>query len=234
MSARSSTEVGSSSRMTRWPLGAAPPASAPWRARPSGAWRSRGRRRACAGRRRARPWRAAARPRHRAAPVDEAEARELLLVAEIDVLADGQVGQQRLLLEHHADALAAGVGGVAQAHRLAGEQDLRRRPAGRRRPGCASASTCRRRSRRSGPTTSCGRDLEADTLQRMDAGEALVDVLRAPARGGHLTILVRARSRRTTYRKLPLPHAGSSTWMLAISPMNLINNASVFFDNRFR
>ena len=34
-------------------------------------------------------------------------AGELRLVAELDVLADGQVGQQRLLLEHHADALAA-------------------------------------------------------------------------------------------------------------------------------
>ena len=49
------------------------------------------------------------------APVDEAEAGELRLVAEIDVLADGQVGEQRLLLEHHADALAVGIGGAGEA-----------------------------------------------------------------------------------------------------------------------
>ena len=48
------------------------------------------------------------------------------LVAEIDVLADRQVEQQRLLLEHHADAHAVRVGGVGQPDRLAVEQDLAR------------------------------------------------------------------------------------------------------------
>ena len=61
------------------------------------------------------------------APVDDAEAGELRLVAEIDVLADGQVGQERLLLEHHADALAVGVGGVergASACRRSGSRPV--------------------------------------------------------------------------------------------------------------
>ena len=56
----------------------APRASAPWRARPSAAWRSRGRRRACAGRRRPATlasWRRGGIVER--APVDEAEAGEL-------------------------------------------------------------------------------------------------------------------------------------------------------------
>ena len=60
------------------------------------------------------------------APVDDAEAGELRLVAEIDVLADGQVGQQRLLLEHHADALAVGVGRVERAGSAARRSGSRR------------------------------------------------------------------------------------------------------------
>ena len=58
------------------------------------------------------------------APVDDAEAGELPFVAEIDVLADRQVGEQRLLLEHHADALAVGIGRVGETGRPAGHQDL--------------------------------------------------------------------------------------------------------------
>ena len=54
---------------------------------------------------------------------DQAGAGEPRLVAETDVLADREVGQQRLLLEHHADAVAGGVGGAGEARRLAAEQD---------------------------------------------------------------------------------------------------------------
>src|SRR4051794_32969718 len=58
------------------------------------------------------------------APIDDAEARELRLVTEIDVLADGQVGKERLLLKYHADALPVGIGGVEQPRRLPGDQNL--------------------------------------------------------------------------------------------------------------
>ena len=126
MSARSSTEVGSSSRMTRWPCGLLLERQrlgeldhlAGGEVEVVGARarvdvdldlgelaRGRGVERA---------------------PVDDAEARELPLVAEIDVLADREVGQQRLLLEHHADALALGIGGI-------GETRLAYRPPGSRR-----------------------------------------------------------------------------------------------------
>ena len=84
------------------------------------------------------------------APADDPEAGELRLVAEIDVLADGQVGEQRLLLEHHADALAHRVGGAGRAAPSGRRAGYRRNPADRRRRARASASTCRRRSRRPG------------------------------------------------------------------------------------
>ena len=54
-------------------------------------------------------------PRRRSverAPIDEAELRELRLIAEIDVFADRQIGEQGLLLEHHADPFSVGVRGV--------------------------------------------------------------------------------------------------------------------------
>ncbi len=54
-------------------------------------------------------------------PVDEAQPGELALIAEEDILADGEVGQQRLLLEHHADALAHGMGSRQEADRLAAQ-----------------------------------------------------------------------------------------------------------------
>ena len=59
-------------------------------------------------------------------PAHEAEAGELRLVAEIDVLADREIGEQRLLLEHHADALAVGVGGVLNDDGLSADEDLAR------------------------------------------------------------------------------------------------------------
>ena len=125
ISARSSTEVGSSSRMTRWPARCSSSVSALasstiWRvAKPRSAVR------VARVDRRARPWRAGAPPPRSSSPASRpCRSGELRLVAEIDVLADGEVGEQRLLLEHHADALPVGIGGLTQGDGLAGEQDL--------------------------------------------------------------------------------------------------------------
>ena len=96
------------------------------------------------------------------------------LVAEIDVLADRQVGEQRLLLEHHADALAVGVGGAFDARRLAGDEDL----AG---VGLIDAAQDLHQRRFAGAVLAdqaddlSGLDLDRDVLQRVHAGEALVD-----------------------------------------------------------
>src|SRR6476660_1836689 len=43
------------------------------------------------------------------APIDDAEARKLPFIAKIDVLANRQVGEQRLLLEDHTDTVAVGI-----------------------------------------------------------------------------------------------------------------------------
>ena len=108
------------------------------------------------------------------APVDDAEAGELRLVAEIDVLADGEVGQERLLLEHHADALAVGVGRIEQPRRLPGDQDL---------PGVGliDAAQDLHQRRLAGAVLAdqaddlATADLDRHALQRVDAGKALVD-----------------------------------------------------------
>ena len=68
-------------------------------------------------------------------PVDEAEARELRLGAQIDVFANRQIGEQGLLLKNHADAFSIGVGGVLETGRFAGDKNLARVRAGRRRSG---------------------------------------------------------------------------------------------------
>src|SRR5690606_28838772 len=109
------------------------------------------------------------------APVDDAEAGELLLVAEIDVLADREVREQRLLLEHHADALAHGVGGADEAGFAPVEQDV----AG---IGLVDAAQDLHQRRFAGAVLAdeaddfAGTDLDRDVLQRMHAGKALVDM----------------------------------------------------------
>ena len=135
ISARSRTEVGSSSRMTRWPAACsssvnALASSTICRAAKLELVRARARvdidldllelpRRGGVERR----------------PLNEAEPRELPLVAEIDVFADRQVGEQGLLLEHHADPLPVGVRGAFDAGFFSGNENLVRRPADRRRSG---------------------------------------------------------------------------------------------------
>ena len=57
-------------------------------------------------------------------PVDHAEGRELLFEAEEDIFHHAQVGQQRLFLEHHADAGLHRGAGAGEAGRLAVDQDL--------------------------------------------------------------------------------------------------------------
>ena len=57
-------------------------------------------------------------------PMDEAEFRELPLIPKIDVFADRQVGEQGLLLEHHADPLPVGVRGAFDAGLFSGDEDL--------------------------------------------------------------------------------------------------------------
>ena len=57
-------------------------------------------------------------------PVDEPESRELPLIAEIDVFADRQIGEQGLLLEHHPDSLPVGVRGAFDAGLFPGDEDL--------------------------------------------------------------------------------------------------------------
>src|SRR5687768_14322135 len=57
-------------------------------------------------------------------PVYDAETAELRLVTEIDIFANRQVGQERLLLKYHPDALAVGVGRVRKTSRPRGDEDL--------------------------------------------------------------------------------------------------------------
>ena len=57
-------------------------------------------------------------------PVDDAVTGELGLVAEVDVFAHRHVGEEGLLLEHHADALVVGVGCVFKCGWLSGNQDF--------------------------------------------------------------------------------------------------------------
>ena len=72
------------------------------------------------------------------------------LVAEHDVLGDGEDGDQHEVLVDHADAGRDGVTGPGEVLDDAVELDLARRRPGRGRRGRSSASTCRRRSRRGG------------------------------------------------------------------------------------
>ena len=113
--------------------------------------------------------------------------------AEIDVFGDRQVEQQRLFLEHHADAVRGGVARVAHAQRLAVE---RQRAA--RRAGSVPAST-----RISvdlpapfspiSPTTSFGRISIETSFSAWTPGKDLLMPV-ACEHGGHLTILRRTRS----------------------------------------
>ena len=68
-------------------------------------------------------------------PTDESEARELRLIAEIDVFADCEIGEQGLFLKHHADAFSVGVGGVFETRRLSRDKNLSRVRADRRHSG---------------------------------------------------------------------------------------------------
>src|SRR5215211_6100804 len=52
------------------------------------------------------------------APVNNTKPGELRLVAKIDVFANGQVCEERLLLKYHADALAVGIGRIRETGRL--------------------------------------------------------------------------------------------------------------------
>ena len=158
ISAASSTEVGSSSRMSRRAARPLPPSvsalasSTIWRAAKVSSEVRCGDVDVDADLGQLPP-----RRRIHGAPVDEAEAGESVLLAEIDVFGDRQVEHQRLFLEHHADAMPRRVARhcacAAARHRAGGC----RHPAGSRRPARASASTCRRRSRRSArPLRSAG------------------------------------------------------------------------------
>ena len=114
-------------------------------------------------------------------PVHDAGAGELRLVAEVDVLAHRQVGQQRLLLEDHADALAVGIGRILQPRRLARDQD----PPGVRLVDPAQDLHQRRLARAvlaDQPDDLAGPDLDRHALQRLHAGKALVHVLERRAR----------------------------------------------------
>ena len=57
-------------------------------------------------------------------PAVDAAAYAGTLAAEHDVLGGGEVGDQRLLLEHHADAVVGGLDDAAQPHLLAAHPDL--------------------------------------------------------------------------------------------------------------
>ena len=82
------------------------------------------------------------------APVEQPQARARL-AAEPDVLGDGQLGQHRELLVDGADAGRARLHRRAEANRLPVDADLAGARRGRRRRAGSSASTCRRRWRRS-------------------------------------------------------------------------------------
>ncbi len=194
MSARSSTEVGSSSRMTRCPWARSSSVSALasstiWRvAKSSSPARWRGSRSAEAD-----LGELAAGGGIELAPAHQARAGEAPLVAEPDVLADREVGQQRLLLEHHADAVPGGVGGAAQRDRLASEQDAAS-------VGLVDAGEDAHQRRLAGTVLADQADhlvrphLDAHRLQRVHAGKALVDLFEGQGGDGHLTIFIRARS----------------------------------------
>ena len=113
---------------------------------------------------------------------------------EKDVLGDGQIDQERLLLVHHPDAVGRRLGGMAQDDRVAVVHDpatVRLVHAGedlhqRRLAGSVLADQAHDLARPDG---------EAHRLQRVDAGEALVDALELERCGlGHLTIRMRERS----------------------------------------
>ena len=130
-------------------------------------------------------------------PIDEAETRELRLGAQIDVFADRQIGEQRLLLEHHADAFPVGVGGVLETGRFSGDHDL----AG---VGLIDAAENLHQRGFAGAVLAdqsddlSGSDLDRHGLERVDAGKALVDPDHRKGRLGrarvHLTIRIRSRS----------------------------------------
>ena len=96
-------------------------------------------------------------------------------IAEIDVFTDREVGQKRLFLEHHANALPVGIGGVFKTGRLAGDLDL----AG---VGLIDSAQDFHQRRFSGPVLThqsnnfTAPDFKRHFLKRMNAGETLVDV----------------------------------------------------------
>ena len=127
------------------------------------------------------------------APTHQAGPDEPALVAEPDVLADREVGQQGLLLEHHADAVPRGIGGAAQDDRLAAEEDSAgvrlidpgQDPHQGRLAGAVLADQ---------PDHLVRSQLQAHRFQRVHARKALVDVVERKGGNGHLMIFIRARS----------------------------------------
>ena len=105
-------------------------------------------------------------------PIDEAEPRELRLVAEIDILADCEVGEQGLLLEHHADAFSVGVGGVFETGRLSRDDNLTG-------VGLIDAAKNLHQRRFAGAVLAdqsddlFGPDLDRNVLERVNAGKRL-------------------------------------------------------------
>ncbi len=83
-----------------------------------------------------------------ASTIDQSQPGKLGFLPEINVLADGQVQQKRLLLENDPDAIEIGFARASQRGPAPHPVSTIRGPANRRRPEFASASTCRRRSRR--------------------------------------------------------------------------------------
>ena len=82
-------------------------------------------------------------------PVEEAAAGGRLL-AEDDVLGDGQDRHEHEVLVDHADAAMDGIGRAASAAPPGHRSGSGRRPGVPARTGCSSGSSCRRRSRRAG------------------------------------------------------------------------------------
>ena len=99
------------------------------------------------------------------------------LVAEEDVLGDRQQRHQRQLLVDDDDAELLAVGDVAEAPRLALEEDLALVGAvrDRRRTAPSSASTCRRRSRRPAAWISPGCTVRLTLSSALHAREGLGD-----------------------------------------------------------
>ena len=102
--------------------------------------------------------------------VDEDRIRHRLL-AEDDVLGDGQHRDEHEVLVDHADPASDGVSGTEDVDGLAVDEDRPLRPARRARTGCSSGWTCRRRSHRAGRGSrpDAGRDRSRRWRGRLDS-----------------------------------------------------------------